>query len=70
MLLLEGTSLRYFIHEHLSLQINSLQVHDGKRIGLVGRNGCGKTTLLHIIAGELLADEGTIAPSTFVKLVP
>lgn len=70
MLLLEGTSLKYFIHEHLTLQINRIQVHDNQRIGLVGRNGCGKTTLLHLIAGESLADEGTIESSTFVKLVP
>jgi ATP-binding cassette subfamily F protein 3 len=36
-------------------------VNPKERIGLVGRNGHGKTTLLRLIAGEDLPDEGTIA---------
>lgn len=32
----------------------------GERIGLVGRNGAGKTTFLEIITGRLHADHGTI----------
>lgn len=31
-----------------------------ERIGIVGRNGCGKTTLLNIIAGLIPPDSGTI----------
>ncbi|MGO7983307.1 ATP-binding cassette domain-containing protein, partial [Rhizobium johnstonii] len=31
------------------------------RIGLIGENGVGKSTLLRIIAGEESPDEGTIA---------
>ena len=29
----------------------NLQIEDDSRIGLIGSNGCGKTTLLNIIAG-------------------
>jgi ATP-binding cassette subfamily F protein 3 len=36
-------------------------VHPGERVGLVGRNGCGKTSLLRAIRGELLPEGGTIA---------
>jgi ATP-binding cassette subfamily F protein 3 len=36
-------------------------VHEGERIGLVGRNGHGKTTLLRIIAGDITPDTGTVS---------
>ncbi len=39
----------------------SFQVAPGERVGLVGRNGHGKTTLFRILLGEESADEGTIA---------
>lgn len=38
----------------------SLTLHDEQRVGLVGANGVGKSTLLKIIAGEVEADSGTV----------
>lgn len=38
----------------------SFTLKKGQRLGLVGPNGCGKTTLLKIIAGEEVADLGSI----------
>ena len=38
------------------------------RIGFVGRNGCGKTTLMKMIAGELTPDSGTIEIGQTVKI--
>jgi ATP-binding cassette subfamily F protein 3 len=38
----------------------SFQVNPGDRIGLVGRNGAGKTTILNLIAGYQEADEGRV----------
>src|SRR5271157_3557507 len=35
-------------------------IPEGHKVGLVGRNGTGKTTLLRLIAGELHADDGSI----------
>ena len=37
-----------------------LTVRPGECVGIVGYNGCGKTTLLSIIAGALKADKGSI----------
>jgi ABC-2 type transport system ATP-binding protein len=39
----------------------SFDIHQGESIGVVGRNGQGKSTLLSLIAGVLLPDEGTVA---------
>jgi ATP-binding cassette subfamily F protein 3 len=38
----------------------SFQVNPRERVGLVGRNGHGKTTLLRMIQGDLLPDSGTV----------
>ncbi len=41
----------------------------GVRIGLMGPNGCGKTTLLRCLAGEILPDQGTIKRAEALKIV-
>jgi ATP-binding cassette subfamily F protein 3 len=38
----------------------SFIVNPGDRLGLIGPNGCGKTTLLRIIAGQEQADAGSV----------
>jgi ATP-binding cassette subfamily F protein 3 len=38
----------------------SMEVHSGTRLALVGPNGCGKTTLLRIMAGEASSDAGKV----------
>ena len=39
----------------------SLEIEEGERFTLLGRSGCGKTTLLRLIAGFETPDSGTIA---------
>ena len=35
-------------------------IHEGECVGIMGRNGCGKTTLFRLLTGEILPDEGEI----------
>ncbi len=46
----------------------SITFHPGERVGLVGPNGGGKTTLLRILAGVEEADAGTVERSTTASL--
>jgi ATPase subunit of ABC transporter with duplicated ATPase domains len=39
----------------------TFDVNEGEHVGILGMNGCGKTTLFRLIAGELVPDEGGIA---------
>jgi ATP-binding cassette subfamily F protein 3 len=43
----------------------SIQVHDGKRIGLLGVNGAGKSTLLKIMAGVSECDDGVVSRAKY-----
>jgi ATP-binding cassette subfamily F protein uup len=47
----------------------SMVLSSGMKIGLLGPNGCGKTTLLRILAGELLPDTGTVTPAERLRVV-
>src|SRR5210317_1989298 len=39
----------------------SFQLHAGQRLGLIGANGCGKSSLFAMLLGELEPDEGELA---------
>ena len=49
----------------------SFNVNSGERVGILGHNGCGKTTLFRILAGEIGYDEGEVmlAPGKRLGLI-
>ncbi|UZF93868.1 ABC-F family ATP-binding cassette domain-containing protein [Bosea sp. NBC_00550] len=53
--------ITYRLGERLLLDHASAAIPDGARVGLVGRNGTGKTTLFRIITGELGTEGGSVS---------
>ena len=59
--ILTAKELELHFGAQIVLDKASLSVHSGDRIGLVGRNGVGKSTFLKIISGLLSPDSGEVA---------
>lgn len=58
--LFAGKNRRSRPGEFWALRHVSFDVHEGEAIGVVGRNGQGKSTLLKLVADVLIPDEGSI----------
>ena len=50
------------------IQSFSTEISRGDRVGIVGPNGCGKTTLLKILLGELAPQTGTVRLGTNLQI--
>lgn len=60
MSVLEVTDLCFGYTDIDLLKNATLRVSEGDHIGIVGLNGCGKSTFMNLIAGRLIADSGKI----------
>jgi len=58
--IINATDLVVRFNDRAILDGATLAIHEGDRIGLVGRNGCGKTTFLKILAALRSPDSGTV----------
>ncbi|GAA0031373.1 hypothetical protein BROWWM01_55050 [Bradyrhizobium ottawaense] len=54
------TDLSIRLAGRLLIDQSSVQITPGSRVGLVGRNGTGKSTLFKVIRGELAAEHGSV----------
>src|SRR5512144_1965502 len=66
MLTIDDLSVR--IAARLLLDGATATIPDGARVGLVGRNGTGKTTLFHVIAGEMAPESGEVKLSPRARI--
>ncbi|TQE91741.1 ABC-F family ATP-binding cassette domain-containing protein [Ureibacillus terrenus] len=65
---LEGVHLSKSFGDRTILKDFNFLIQQGDRIGIVGANGYGKSTLLKILAGELKPDEGEVITGPTVKI--
>ncbi|MDD4050414.1 MAG: ABC-F family ATP-binding cassette domain-containing protein [candidate division Zixibacteria bacterium] len=68
MLLLTVSNISKRFDDQIIIEDGSLGVNEGDKIGLVGRNGTGKTTLFNIIHGDFQPDSGTIDYKKGIKI--
>lgn len=66
--LLGGESLRLEFPTTLVFESVTVGISEGDRIGVVGRNGDGKSTLLRLLAGRLTPDAGRVTVRGGVRL--
>ncbi|MBF0106304.1 MAG: ABC-F family ATP-binding cassette domain-containing protein [Deltaproteobacteria bacterium] len=67
--LLKTHNISKTLGDKLLINKLTLKLSPGQKIGLVGINGCGKSTLMKLLAGKIKPDEGTIKPGLDVKIV-
>jgi ATP-binding cassette subfamily F protein 3 len=60
MSLLSLANISHAFGTHIVLDGVTLSIEPGEKVGLVGRNGCGKTTLMKVMLGHLSPDSGDV----------
>jgi ATP-binding cassette subfamily F protein uup len=63
-LVFEASKLCQRFGERTIIRDFSARIMRGDRIGIIGPNGCGKTTLIRLLVGELEPDEGVVRRGT------
>jgi len=67
LVVLQDAELAFGLHPLLDRA--ELVVADGERIGLIGRNGTGKSSLIGVIAGTLPLDDGVVRMRDGARIV-
>ena len=59
---------KFFVIGENLLENLSFEIQEGERVAILGRNGCGKTTLLKILTGEMDYDDGEVFVNPHKKI--
>lgn len=67
-LVVEAKNVSHKFNDHYVVKDFSLRILRGDRIGLLGPNGVGKSTLLNILLGKLVPQQGTVTQGTKLEI--
>lgn len=67
-MVIEATNLNYSINNQPLIRDLSLLLTRGDKIGIIGPNGCGKTTLIRLLLEELAPDSGSVRHGTSLEI--
>ncbi len=59
---------KFFVIGENLLDGLSFEIQEGERVAILGRNGCGKTTLFNILTGQMDYDDGTVSVNPHKRL--
>lgn len=66
---IEASGLSFGYSDKKVINDFSIKINRGDKIGIIGHNGCGKTTLVKLLLGELKPDRGSIEYGTNLDVV-
>jgi ATP-binding cassette subfamily F protein uup len=64
----DGTGISFSFGDRQLVKDLDINIRRGDKIALVGRNGCGKTTLIKLLLGELKPDSGSIRSGSNISV--
>lgn len=67
-IVIDAKHLNYRIGDKTLLSNFSLLLTRGDKVGIIGPNGCGKTTLIRLLLAELKPDSGTVKQGTSLEV--
>lgn len=67
-LVINAEHITHGFNQHIVIKNFSIRIMRGDRIGLIGPNGVGKSTLLNILLGELKPQQGVVTHGTKLQI--
>lgn len=67
-LVIDAQKVNYQIENKSIIKDFSLLLTKGDKLGIIGPNGCGKTTLIRLLLGELAAESGHVKQGTSLSV--
>ena len=65
---IEAKNINYSINQQPLIRDFSFLLTRGDKVGIIGPNGCGKTTLIRLLLGELTPDSGAVHQGTSLEI--